>query len=163
MEVLNVRRILGCFKLIPGLKINFHKSMVCGIGVDNDLTKSLADLLKCRMQSLPLTYLGMPLGASKRFRATWKPIIDKFKRKSASKKWKYLLFGVRLTLIESVLRNLPIYYLSLYRTPNGVIKEIEKIQSNFLRGGSEANKRIHLVSWKKICRGKAKGIGNQKL
>ncbi|GFZ06235.1 hypothetical protein Acr_18g0004050 [Actinidia rufa] len=70
-EVLNVRRILRCFELISGLKIHFHKSVLCGIGVDHDLTKSLADLLKCMVQSLPLNYLGMPLGASPRFRATW--------------------------------------------------------------------------------------------
>lgn len=30
IEVQNIKRILRCFEVISGLKINFHKSHVCG-------------------------------------------------------------------------------------------------------------------------------------
>ncbi|CAL5338788.1 unnamed protein product [Camellia sinensis] len=33
VEVLVIKRILRCFQLVSGLKINFHKSHVCGVGV----------------------------------------------------------------------------------------------------------------------------------
>ena len=37
-----------------------------------------------------------------------------------------------MTLIKSVLNSLPIYYLSLFKIPEGVAKEIDMIQSRLL-------------------------------
>lgn len=32
-----IKRILRYFEVVSGLRINFHKSVVCGIGVADDL------------------------------------------------------------------------------------------------------------------------------
>ncbi|XP_028084749.1 uncharacterized protein LOC114285866 [Camellia sinensis] len=63
-EVMNLKRILRCFEMVSRLKINFHKSVVCGVGISNNCLKDLASLLNCKTQSLPLKFLGLPLGAS---------------------------------------------------------------------------------------------------
>ena len=60
----------------------------------------IANLLNCKSQEFPMTYLGLPLGANPRLKATWKPIIDKFKWKLAAWKRRFLSFGGRLTLIK---------------------------------------------------------------
>ncbi|XP_028112042.1 uncharacterized protein LOC114310295 [Camellia sinensis] len=60
-EIMAIKRILRCFELMSGLKINFHKSKVCGIGIEDDLVKAFAKMLNCLTQKLPLNYLGLPL------------------------------------------------------------------------------------------------------
>lgn len=57
-EVMVVKRILRCFELVSGLKINFHKSSICGIGVPENEMEVFASRLCCRVQKLPLSYLG---------------------------------------------------------------------------------------------------------
>ena len=32
-ELVHIKRILRCFEVLSGLKINFHKSLLCGVGV----------------------------------------------------------------------------------------------------------------------------------
>lgn len=49
-----------------------------------------------------------------------------------------------------MLNSLPIYYMSLYRMSEGVVKAIEGIQSKFLWGNSELKRKIHMISWSKI-------------
>lgn len=77
-EIIIIKRILRCFEMVSGLKINFHKSMVCGIGVEEGLTKEFAKKLNCLSQKSPLTYLGLPLGANPRSNSTWKPVVEKY-------------------------------------------------------------------------------------
>ncbi|CAL5343189.1 unnamed protein product [Camellia sinensis] len=157
MEVSNIKRILRCFEISSGLKINYHKSVICGIGVDDGLLHEFASSLNCKHQKLPLSYLGLPLGANPSRRSTWQPVLDKFKQKLASWKRRLLCFAGRLTLIKYVLTNLPIYYLSLFRIPVGVAKEIEQMQSAFLWGGSDLRQKVHMVRWEVLARSKKLG------
>lgn len=133
--VMVVKRILRCFELVSGLKINFHKSSICGIGVPESELEEFASRLHCKYRKLPLMYLGLPLGANPRLKKTWQPILDKCKARLASWKRKLLSFGGRLMLIKSVLSNLPTYYLSLFKLPSSVAKAFDKIRPNFLWGG----------------------------
>ncbi|CAL5415136.1 unnamed protein product [Camellia sinensis] len=156
-EVVAVKRILRCFELMSGLKINFHKSKVCGVGVQEDIVQVFANKLNCLSQKLPMSYLGLPLGANPRRKASWKPVLDKFKRKLAAWKRRYLSFAGRVTLIKSVLSSLPVYFLSIFKLPVGIAKALHRIQANFLWGGSEIRKKVHLINWKEVCLSKIKG------
>lgn len=69
-EVSTIKRILRCFELMSGLKINFHKSSVSGVGVADELVSDFAAKLHYLCKKLPLTYLGLPLGASPRKKST---------------------------------------------------------------------------------------------
>lgn len=62
--VVAVKCILRCFEVISGLKISFHKSMICGVGVDDGLVEEFATKLNCLSHKLPLKYLGLPLGTN---------------------------------------------------------------------------------------------------
>ncbi|XP_028113000.1 uncharacterized protein LOC114311137 [Camellia sinensis] len=116
-EVLCLKRILRCFEIALGLKINYHKSVFCGIGLSDLDLHEFALLLNCKAQRLPLNYLGLPLGASPRRKKTWKPIIDKFKMRLAGWKKRFLSFTGRLTLVKAVLSSLPVYFMSLFKLP----------------------------------------------
>ena len=66
-------------------------------------------------------------------------------------------FSGRLTLITSVLGNLPTYFFSLFKAPTTVTDALEKIRRRFLWGGDENNRKIHWVSWDKIVDPKSEG------
>ena len=62
-QILHVRMLLLCFQAMIGLKVNTLKSEMVPIEeVPN--VHVLAEILSCRIGSLPMTYLGMPLGVS---------------------------------------------------------------------------------------------------
>lgn len=65
--------------------------------------------------------------------------------------------GVELTLIKSVLNSLPTYYFSLFKTPSGVIDELEKMRHKFIWGGDDTKHKIHWVSWDRIVASRKKG------
>jgi hypothetical protein len=54
-------------------------------------------------------------------------------------------------LIKSTLFNLLTYYLVLFPILEGVAKQIEKLQMDFLWDGVGDEFKFNLVSWSKIC------------
>ena len=61
-QLLNIKRVLRCFQVISGLKINFSKSSLFGFNIDKEILADWADKISCKVESLPVTYLGLPLG-----------------------------------------------------------------------------------------------------
>ncbi|GKU89268.1 hypothetical protein SLEP1_g3431 [Rubroshorea leprosula] len=152
-----VKAILNWFQLISGLKINFGKSYLYGFNVSEGWVKGAADILRCGVGKMPFTYLGLPVGGNSGRRQFWNPVLDRFRQKLASWKSPLLSFGGRITLINSVLSALPIFYLSLFKIPKGVLREMIKIQRSFFWGGVNLDRKIAWVSWEYVCMDKGKG------
>ncbi|XP_028101309.1 uncharacterized protein LOC114300656, partial [Camellia sinensis] len=57
VEVTNVKRILRCFEVVFGLKINYHKSAISGVGIEEESVVEFASRLNCPCQKLPFKYL----------------------------------------------------------------------------------------------------------
>jgi hypothetical protein len=145
-----LRALFLCFEAVLGLKINLAKFVLVPVGcVDN--VDGLASILGCGVHSLPLKYLGLPLGASFKAKSIWDGVVGKIERWLASWKWMYLSKGGRVTLIKSTLSNLPTYFLSLFPIPANVATCIEKLNRDFLWGGLGEVFKYHLVSWSKVC------------
>ncbi|RVX00658.1 hypothetical protein CK203_030413 [Vitis vinifera] len=47
--------------------------------------------------------------------------------------------------------------MSIFRMPKSVVKRLEKLQRDFLWGGGNTGRKIHLVNWKVVCTQKDKG------
>ena len=148
--------ILMWFEAMSGLKINLSKSEIIPIGPVNNLVE-LASELGCNIGSLPTSYLGLPLGAKHKALGVWDPIEERFRKRLAAWKSQYISKGGRITLIRSTLSSLPIYHLSLFRMPQKVCVRLERIQRQFLWGGSATEKKIPLVNWATVCSDKSKG------
>jgi hypothetical protein len=56
-SLLNIKRILRCFELRLGMKINLHKSSIIDINVDDSFSEGMAGLLRCRKDTLPFNTL----------------------------------------------------------------------------------------------------------
>ncbi|KAJ0575244.1 putative RNA-directed DNA polymerase [Helianthus annuus] len=153
----NLARLLRCFHLSSGLKVNFVKSKVFGVGVRNEDILNMASILGCERGSLPFTYLGLPVGSNMGLVKNWKPVIDRFESKLSLWKARTLSFGGRTTLVKAVLGNLPTYYFSLFNAPLHVIKYLEKVRRKFLWGGCLDKNKMSWVPWFKVVAPKEHG------
>ncbi|XP_021984670.1 uncharacterized protein LOC110880455 [Helianthus annuus] len=159
----NLARLLRCFHLSSGLKVNFSKSKVFGVGVGNNDVSEMASILGNEKGSLPFSYLGLPVGSNMGLVKNWKPVIDRFEKKLSLWKARTLSFGGRMTLVKAVLGNLPTYYFSLFSAPMHAINYLEKIRRKFLWGGCMDKNKMSWVPWFKVVASKGQGglgIGN---
>ncbi|KAL4313034.1 hypothetical protein GQ457_01G003880 [Hibiscus cannabinus] len=152
----NIVRILRGFEIVSGLKLNINKSKLLGINVEEHVVESWASLIHCKSEKLPTVYLGLPLGNNRNDAQIWAPIVEKVKCKLAGWKAKSLSFGGRITLVKSVLTNLPIYFMSIFPMPGHICSLLSRMIANFLWGSID-RRAIHWVSWKTICLPKSCG------
>jgi hypothetical protein len=61
MGIANLKFLLLCFELMPGLCINFHKSGVMVLGTSAETQHRVANMLNCKLGTFPFTYLGLPI------------------------------------------------------------------------------------------------------
>ena len=155
-----IKKVLQCFQIISGLKVNFEKSDLFAKSADCNLLEG-SSILKCKIDSWPMKYLGTPIGSSPRKQVFWAPLIQKMSHKLAKWKADCLNMAGRMVLVKSVLDGLPTYWMSIHQVPPSVVKQIEQIRRNFLWGHYSSQdvkkRRLHLVSWNKICRPKCQG------
>ena len=142
--------VFSWFEAVLGLKINLSKSEMVHVGNVPHI-RDLVEILSCKVSALPMTYLGLPLGARFNSVSIWDPILEKMERRLVGWKRLYLSKGGKLTLLKSTLSNLPTYFLSLFHLSAGVAAKIERIQRNFLWSGWGDSHSVHLVKWNIIC------------
>ncbi|KAJ0601850.1 putative RNA-directed DNA polymerase [Helianthus annuus] len=156
----NINRVMRCFYLASGLKVNLGKSSVYGVGANEEEVNTMAGILRCRRGSFPFKYLGLQVGANMNLARNWRPVVDTFKSRLSVWKANTLSYGGRLTLIKSVLNALPTYYFSLFRAPIQILKELERLRRDFLWGNTPEHKRATWVAWNDIMAPKeAGGVG----
>jgi hypothetical protein len=61
----------------------------------------------------------------------WKLIEERIENKLSGWKGKHLSYGGRLVLINSVLSTLPMFIMSFFEVPRGVLKKSEYFRSRF--------------------------------
>ena len=61
-SVFVIKAILNLFELASGLKINFEKSRICGVGGDLHMGQLCVSILNCAVMKTTFKYLGMLVG-----------------------------------------------------------------------------------------------------
>ncbi|KAJ0725407.1 putative catalase [Helianthus annuus] len=150
-NVINVLRVLRCFHICSGLKINIFKSNIIGIGVERQEVDFVAAFIGCKAANFPFKYLGITVGANMNRVSNWRPVVEVFESRLSLWKASVLSIGGRVTLIKAVLESLPNYFFSLYKAPVKVIKDLEKLIRKFLWGGSSDDKKMHWVAWERVA------------
>lgn len=120
--------VLRSFELVSGLKVNFHKSCLFGLGVESEICDNWANVLNCGVGKIPFVYLGLPIGARSSDKVVWSKVIDRLELRLAKWENNFLSFGGRLVLLKSVLTSLPLYYFSFFKVPPFVLNQIKKLQ-----------------------------------
>ncbi|GJR00395.1 hypothetical protein Tco_0523379 [Tanacetum coccineum] len=88
-DSLNIRTIvnvLKCFHLASGLKINFHKSKLKGIGTRLEEVDATATTMGCLIFTTPFVHLGVKVGGAMSRIKSWDDVVAKVS--SRLDKWK---------------------------------------------------------------------------
>ncbi|GJV82524.1 hypothetical protein Tco_1522422 [Tanacetum coccineum] len=88
-DSLNIRTIvnvLKCFHLASGLKINFHKSKLMGIGTRSEEVKAAAITMGCSIFTTHFVHLGVKVGGAMSRIKSWDDVVAKVS--SFLSKWK---------------------------------------------------------------------------
>ena len=80
----NLKWLLVCFKQMSGMKINYDKSDLLTVGLDEDRTNDFAKLFCCKKCDFPIKYLGVSLHYTKLTRTDLQPVVDKIIKRVAS-------------------------------------------------------------------------------
>ncbi|CAL5186225.1 unnamed protein product [Lathyrus oleraceus] len=146
-----IKTLLRGFELVSGVCINLKKSKLYGVHVEDFILESASSFLACKLEKIPFTFLGIPIGGNHRRRIFWSMMMAKLKKRLSGWRGKHLSLGGKVTLLNSVLNNVPIFLLSFFKAPKCVLEEIIKIQRNFLWGDGGGSRKMCWVSWDKIC------------
>jgi hypothetical protein len=115
------------------------------------------ELFGYKAGNFPINYLGIPIHFKKLRNQDWARVGERFEKRLSSWKGKHLSIGGRLTLINSVLSSLPMYMLSFFSIPKGVIKTLDYFRSRFFWQGDENKKKYRLAKWSILCQPKDQG------
>ncbi|KAK1296440.1 hypothetical protein QJS10_CPB15g00299 [Acorus calamus] len=75
MPVREFEFVCRCFELVSGLKVNFLKSSIAGIHVEDRVLSRLASILACDIKQFPMLHLGLPLHVSRLRKSDWEPLV----------------------------------------------------------------------------------------
>jgi hypothetical protein len=127
----NMKLILCVFEQLSGLKINFHETELFCFGETKQCEQQYAQLFGCSIGTYPFRYLGIPMHTRKLSNKDWQSVEEWFEKKLSGWKGKLLSVGGCLVLINSVLSSLPIFMMSFFEVPKGVLQRIEFFRSRF--------------------------------
>ena len=60
----NIKKILLSFQAFSGLAVNYSESGLIVLGTDDVWARDVATKIECTLVTIPITYLGIPLGAN---------------------------------------------------------------------------------------------------
>jgi hypothetical protein len=153
----NLKWLLVCFEQLSGMKINYDKSDLLTIGMDDDRANEFARIFCCKRSNFPIKYLGVPLHFSKLRREDLQPIIVKIVKRIAGWKGRLLSYAGRLVLLKSCLASIPIYLLSVIKFPRWAIDMINTHMGHFLWNNTEDKHKYHLANWQLVSQKKELG------
>jgi hypothetical protein len=120
-----------CFEKLSGMKINYHKSDLYPVNLDEDESHRYAQIFCCKFGSFPFKYLGVPLHYDKLRREDTQPIVGKIIKRIEGWKGILLSYGARLTLLKACLASITVYLMSVIKYPKWAIKDINSQMAIF--------------------------------
>lgn len=76
-QVRDVKAILLFFEAVSGLKVNFFKSELIRVRVEETHSLHLVDIMGCKVGTLPSVYLGLPLCGDLVPKVSWNSVVER--------------------------------------------------------------------------------------
>ena len=125
-QVLRLKEALQNFTQSTGMDINYNKSSMIPINIDEVTLDELASAFGCQVGKLPFTYLGLPVGTTRPKIVDLLPLVDCMERRLTANSC-FLTQGGKLQLLNFVISSMPIYLLCSLHIPAGIIKQLQRI------------------------------------
>ncbi|CAL1413056.1 unnamed protein product [Linum trigynum] len=102
-------------------------------------------------------YLGVPVLHGRLSKVTFRYILENMDRRLSLWKARTLSLAGRVTLAMSVLNAIPSYAMQTSFLPLSICDAIDQKIRSFVWGSSEGKRKVHLISWDKVCKPKNQG------
>ncbi|XP_026459220.1 uncharacterized protein LOC113359863 [Papaver somniferum] len=127
-------------------------------GLKQDAKEEIAEKLLLILQVYEaITWLRVNLEKNTVISIVWDSIIDKFQKKLAKWRRRFLSKNQRIILIHSALASLPVYFMSLLQIPVVVEKKMMKIMRDFMWMLAQKGKNNNWVAWDRVKKPKKLG------
>jgi len=143
----NLKFILFCYEAMSGMKINYEKSEVLVVGIEQSEHQQIADFFGCKMGVWPMTYLGIPVSVNKITKAQLNFVVDKAKRCLGTWKCETLSSGGKAVLLNSCLSSIPMYTMGVYILYEGNYQALDSVRKKFFWQGTNKKRKYHMVTW----------------
>jgi retron-type reverse transcriptase len=146
-QLMLLKSLLNTFADSTGLKVNYQKSSIYPINVDQDKMKILALTFGCQIGVYHFTYLGLPMGPNKPKVEDFFSLVQIIERRLVSTS-NFLTQAGKLEMVNSVLSAVPTFFMSTIKLPSTIIKLIDKYRKHcFWRGSDLNDRKPPLVAW----------------
>ncbi|GJW51879.1 RNA-directed DNA polymerase, eukaryota [Tanacetum coccineum] len=113
-----------------------------------------ASSIGCGVLHKKFRYLGVMVGECMSRHKAWDSTVDKLRSRLSKWKVKTLSIGGRLTLLKAVLGASPLYNMSIFKVPKGILNSMEALRSKFFNGMDPSTKNFTWAAWNKAsCEG----------
>jgi hypothetical protein len=150
--------VLRSLSRSTGLKVNFKKSCLILINLDEIKIAQLAQVFGCQIGSFPFTNLGFHMGTTKPKVDNFLPIMNKIERRLSTITTWLTMVG-RLTVINSTLSTLPTYTMCTLKLLDALVKFIDdRARRDCLcRGNDITSQKKPTIALDKVTTPKANG------
>lgn len=157
-QVRTIRKVLETFCMASGQKISLEKSKVFfSANVSRDMERKITEESGIGSTRELGKYLGMPILQKQINKETFGEVLERVSSRLAGWKGKMLSMAGRVTLTKAVLSSIPVHTMSTVILPSSTLESLDKVSRFFVWGSSQEKRKMHLLSWKRICRPKSQG------
>ena len=116
------------------LQANMSKSQIVFGGTSTAVRGECLGLIGFTKGQLPLTYLGLPITASKLSKVECSTLVEKLTARITTWASRHISYAGRVALINSVLFSIFNFWAQVFMLPQSVIDSVTKLCRNFLWG-----------------------------
>jgi hypothetical protein len=153
-SILTIKLILYCFEAMSGLKINYQKSEVFGVGVEQVDPVIVAMMLNCEIGFFPMKYLGLLISGDKIMVKDLDFVLEKLVKKLANGCSIQASSGGKAILIDSCLDNLATYAMSFFLLYEQAHAKMDSVRARFFWEGFGEKNMYHMIRWDTLCKPK---------
>jgi hypothetical protein len=152
-----LKSLICSFADSTGLKVNYNKSFLVPVNVENEKATHLARTIGYQVAEMPFTYLGLPFGTTRPAVEDFLPFLNRIERRMLGLN-RLLSYQGKLILVNSILSALPTFYMCSLKMPISILDQADKCRKHsFWNRGDVNRKGGCLVAWKKATRPKNQG------
>ena len=153
-----LKDILLRYEEASGQRLNLQKSSIFfGKGFQEESKNELQDVLGVQSEALSERYLGLPTLVGQSKEGTFKYVIESSKGKVGGWKGQGLPKAAREVLIKSGLQAVPNHTMSCFQLTKKMCRNLTSISSKFWWAATNGERKVHWISWRKMCASKRDG------
>ena len=153
-----LKDVFDVYEYYSGQKINVQKSMITfGSRVYGSTQSRLKQILEIPNQGGGGKYLGLPEQFGRKKKEMFEYIIDRVKKRTSTWSARFLSPAGKEIMLKSVALAMPVYAMSCFKLPKGIVSEIESLLMNFWWEKASNQRGIPWVAWKRLQYSKKEG------